>query len=37
MYQRVRNKNAGMYRMSDLINYAFVKDWDINHPETPIF
>ena len=22
---------AGMYRMSDLINYAFVKDWDINH------
>jgi len=22
---------AGMYRMSDLTNYAFVKDWDIEH------
>ena len=22
---------AGMYRMSDLVNYAFVKDWDINY------
>jgi len=22
---------AGMYRMADLTNYAFVKDWDINH------
>ena len=28
---------AGMYRMADLTNYAFVKDWDIEQVSSAVF